>query len=1040
MTEINQPPNLKLNTAQYQAVQADQGPVLVIAGAGTGKTALLVEKYCHYFENLKYSTDEILVLAFNEKAAAEIQERLDLRLPYGATERYVQTYHAWCQRLLQSHPIETGLKSDFKVLDQTAQWMCLYRSVKKLSDQDQLPELAPAGKIERHLNALIAYISSLKDAMINPKDYKLWIKTWKKNKRAQKLFFPDWKDLSPVEVSEAQAQYQEIAKIYQAYEQQLASDNAIDFGGLLLTTINLLQTRSRLRKKYQTQFRAIMVDEFQDTNSAQYALLRLLVPANSKSALTVVGDDDQSIYGFRGAAIKNILSFHRDYPKAQVITLTENYRSGQKILDAAHAMVQNNTEERLDGTIINSSQNQKKSTQKIIKKLLAQRQALPIKSKAKASTVFVGEISAHWFNTQDSEIAWIVKKITEYLKSSPEVQAKDIAILCRSHDTAEPIANQLKALGFPVHWSGAGGLYTRAIVLDLISGLEVLAQWHNSPALWRVMHWPIPEWQISPNGIMTISELAKRKGLSYWECLTIAELNPVDRLAADKILSVFTYLHTHSQRQPVTQALISLMQKSGYLSALMNETESVTKSESVRDLELFFRRLANFVSNSRNNQVKFFLEDFHLELLAAGEGDRPFDPNDGPDAIAVITVHAAKGLEWPMVFIPGLIDRKFPSSYRQHDWVKPELDFQSQKKTKFSLFNTKFNPKDSHLREERRLMYVAMTRARDCLYLTGAENYGGQQKRRPSIFIAETKIPMHTETVEALPDFLHQLNTALNQKPLTSLGSQPKIPITVTEPKSFSFTQITDYEKCPLKYQYKYLWKIPTSGNWTMSFGSSLHKTLELFFLLNSERLKKINSKKNPNPKKLVLVSLKELFKIYEQNWLDDWYPDLQTAAKYKAKGKVALKYFYTEYLKHPDLTLAMEKSFAFNLNGINLKGKIDRIAQGPNNTWIIYDFKTGQPKNLEQLKQDKMLDQLFIYALAAKYEFKQETSDLIFYFLEAGGKKVSITPTEKALAKTEERIIKAVTGIKAKNFTPTPSPRICRQCEFFSICPHREV
>src|SRR3989339_1711226 len=374
----------KLNKTQQQAVAYTAGPLIIVAGAGTGKTTVITQKICYLIENKLAKPEEILALAFNDKAAEEIQERVDELIDIGYTEIAISTFHSFCQRLLERHAIDIGLSNQFELLGQTAVWLLARKNLDKLN----LDYYRPLGNPAKHIHELLKHFSKCKDELITPEEYLEHAQSARLNK-------------DEAEVGEKD-RVEEVANAYHTYNQLLLEKNALDFGDLIFYTIKLLRERPNILKILQEKYRYVLVDEFQDVNWAQYQLVQMI--AEKGGQLTVVGDDDQSIYAFRGASVSNIMRFKDDYPKAKEIILTENYRSGQIILDTAYRSIQNNNPDRLEFKL------------NIQKKLTSA-------SKSKGEVIHIHR------NSLEDEVNAVMEEILRLKKIYHDVNWNDFAIL-----------------------------------------------------------------------------------------------------------------------------------------------------------------------------------------------------------------------------------------------------------------------------------------------------------------------------------------------------------------------------------------------------------------------------------------------------------------------------------------------------------------------------------------------------------------------------------------------------------------------------------
>jgi len=315
---------IKLNKTQLEAVEHDQGPIMLIAGAGTGKTTVITQRIAYLIEKKKAKPEEILAVTFTDKAAKEMEERVDQLLPLGYSELWINTFHSFAEKILKDYALDIGISNDFKLLDQTSAWLLVRQNLKKFN----LDYYSPLGNPTKFIHALLNHFSKCKDEIIYPGDYLEYAEKIKLDKDLIK----DGESIDSEII-----RIKEVADVYNTYQQLLLDNNALDFGDLINYTIKLFKKRPHILEKYRKKFKYILVDEFQDTNWAQYELIKLLAAPHNN--LMVVADDDQSIYRFRGAAVSNILTFKKDYKKLKQISLIDNYRSGQKILDTAYNFI-----------------------------------------------------------------------------------------------------------------------------------------------------------------------------------------------------------------------------------------------------------------------------------------------------------------------------------------------------------------------------------------------------------------------------------------------------------------------------------------------------------------------------------------------------------------------------------------------------------------------------------------------------------------------------------------------------------------------------
>ena len=361
----------KLNKEQKEAVVYDEGPLLIVAGAGTGKTTVITQRLAYLIETGKAKPEEVLAVTFTDKAAEEMEERVDKLLPYGYVDLWVSTFHAFCERILRDHAIDVGLPADFKILDGTAGWLLVYKNFDKFN----LDYYRPLGNPTKFIQALLAHFSHCKDQAIYPEDYLAYAEKLKTRDDA-----PEEKETERIK---------EVASAYHVYQKLLLENSVLDFGDLINYCLKLFQQRPQILKKYREKFKYILVDEFQDTNFAQYELIKIL--SAPKNNLTVCADDDQAIYLWRSASFNNIIQFNKDFPKAKEVSLVKNYRSTQNILDLAYKFIKANDPDRLE--FVN----------KINKKLVACEEG-------------DGVIEHLHANTLDEEVSKTIKKVLEIMK------------------------------------------------------------------------------------------------------------------------------------------------------------------------------------------------------------------------------------------------------------------------------------------------------------------------------------------------------------------------------------------------------------------------------------------------------------------------------------------------------------------------------------------------------------------------------------------------------------------------------------------------
>lgn len=989
----------ELNEPQKQAVTHQDGPLLILAGAGTGKTTVITSKIAWLVMEQGIRPEEILALTFTEKAAAEMEERVDKLLPLGYADLWISTFHSFAERILKDNGLEIGMPNDFKLLSQTEQWLLVRQNM----DRFKLDYYRPLGNPTKFIHALLKLFSRAKDENISSDQYLEYAQGLKLDSDSSEFIKggAGLKNLTEEEArslaEEELSKQLEISHAYHVYQQLLLENNALDFGDLINYCLKLFSERPGVLARYRNQFKYILVDEFQDTNWAQYELVKLL--AAPKNNLTVVGDDDQAIYKFRGASVSNILQFKNDFPKAEEILLTDNYRSCQNILDLAYNFIQRNNPDRLE---VKMSQNGKKLSKQLQSHAGCQGMILHLHGQTVAD-----------------EVELVVNKIIEIYNSDKSINWSDFAVLVRANNSAEDFCYALELAKVPYAFVASKGLYQKKIILDILSWFRLLDSYHESSAMYRIINLPV--WKISHNDAINLNYWANRKGWSLYEVCRqnrlFANINDEAREKLDKIVSLLdkSAQAAKAGKKP-TELLRSFLEDSGLLKSLAGDDSAETRRD-LNYLNQFYKKLVKFEKESAHCDLESLMSLVNMELESGEEGSLAPDlENDGPDTVKVMTIHGSKGLEFKYVFIANLVDKKFPSISRSEPIELP-----------ISLIKETLPEGDPHLEEERRLFYVAITRAKLGLFLSSASDYGGARQKKLSRFLSELAEDGFILSTEAVQE---EKNLEKPSKELRAGAAEKEISAQAI-PAQFSFTQIKAFESCPYQYRFAHILKIPGKGKPSFSFGKSMHSTMQKFFMLARARAGFPQSDIFGGKPKEPEITWEELKGIYDESFIDDWYPDKKTKDDYCARGLKSLKTFFTEWQKDKKIAEALEAGFTFKLsNDCSIRGSIDRIDRLGDNYKLI-DYKTGNPK--ERLTpEDK--EQLLIYQIAAQEVMGKKVDELAFYYFE-GNKELSFVGSEKELEKLKEKIIAIVSEIKKGEFPAKPEKEKCKWCDFKSIC-----
>lgn len=987
-----------LNENQKTAVEHTSGPLLIVAGAGTGKTFTLVEKIKYLIKENLAKADEILCLTFTEKAAYEMEERVDQAMPYGYVQMNINTFHSFADEILKNEIAHIGMNPSYKLMTQAESVVFLRRHL----FQFNLQYFRPLGNPYKFIESLLQHFSRLRDEDISPEEYLEWVKSEDTRAKRMAWVLPRGEAAAEHAVSseliDDKEKSLELAHAYETYQKLKVEEGMFDFADLIGYLLELFRKRPHILQQYKNIYEHVLVDEFQDTNIAQYQLIKLLCPASENPNLTVVGDDSQAIYKFRGASISNILAFMKDYPQAAQITLNDNYRSNQTILDYSHHLIQHNNPDTLEAQL------------GISKKL-----------KSHASN----DKNAIHFNftervEQEAEV--VAKEILE-LRKKNRYELRDFAILVRANAHADPFLHALARQGIPYQFLGPGMLFKQPEVKDLIAYLKVMANVEDSVSLYRVL--TMEMFGLDGQDINLLLSFAKKCTLSLYQALEVylsfsqpewarAEFKQYEEYlpllkeeTKLKLIELLTMMKRHldlvKNENTAGHILFYFLEDTGYLKRIA-KIESEKDEKIALNITKFFNRLKRFENEHEEASVFAVVEyiDLSMEMgesPVAGEDDVAL-----ANAVNILTIHGSKGLEFPVVFLPNLIRGRFPTYARKEPIPIPQ-----------DLIKETLPEGDYHLQEERRLFYVGLTRAKEKVYLSASQFYGeGRRARKISPFVFETLGEEAVNNVKLLKqEESEQLSIFEFKKVEEPVIKQP---LNLT---TFSYSQLETFNTCPLQYKYQYVLKIPTSQSAAASFGDTIHRTLQKFYeeFIQDKTLTK-----------------KRLLEIYKQSWIPVGYTSQSYSKQMQQQGKDMLTTFYETYHQKELNVQDLEKLFKIKIaDEIYLSGKIDRVDQKGEGIEII-DYKTGRKPDDKELQKSL---QLAIYARAASdkalYNKPLEQITLTFYYLQTN-EKFSIQRTSEDIEAVEGTIINTVNEIKKGEF-PAQVGIWCDYCPFKMIC-----
>lgn len=686
-----------LNEQQREAVFHTDGPLLILAGAGSGKTRVLTHRIAYLIEEKGVNPWNILAITFTNKAAGEMRERVDNLIGFGSESIWVSTFHSTCVRILRRHIDRLGYDHNFTIYDADDQ-KTLMKDVCKLIDIDT--------KVYKERNLLSA-ISSAKDELITPQEYEL----------------------------NAAGDYgkQKIAKVYMEYEKQLRANNALDFDDLLVKTVQLLQTQPDVLEYYQERFRYIMVDEYQDTNTVQFKFVSLL--AGKYKNLCVVGDDDQSIYKFRGANIKNILNFEKEFQDARVIKLEQNYRSTSNILNAANAVISNNVGRKEKSLWTDNGEGEK--------------------------------IQFRQFDTAYDEADFIAEDIRKHVNDGAAYN--EHAILYRTNAQSRLFEERFVAGNIPYKIVGGINFYARREIKDLLAYLKTIDNGKDDLAVRRIIN--VPKRGIGLTTINRVQESALEREIGFYEALKGLDLIPnIGRSAAklDSFVALIEYFKGVAGKESLSDLMKEIIEKTGYVEDLEADDKEDAQAR-IENIEELISKIAAYEETCADQDEKPTLSGFLEEVALVADID---SLDEEQDYVILMTLHSAKGLEFPHVYLAGMEDGLFPS------------------------YMTITSDDNEDLEEERRLCYVGITRAEKDLTVSCARRRmirGETQYNKMSRFLKEIPAElMETGTAFAEENEMPTQNAYFQAKQVFkqkafSTGKAAK-QFTVTKEKGLDYT------------------------------------------------------------------------------------------------------------------------------------------------------------------------------------------------------------------------------------------------------------
>ncbi|MGH9510787.1 MAG: ATP-dependent helicase [Terriglobales bacterium] len=955
--------------SQLKAIEHVNGPMLVIAGAGTGKTTVLTRRIAHLIREGHARPDEILAVTYTENAAREMRERVESELGRHEVHIRICTFHAYCNNLLIAH------RKNFGVLDDQDLWIYLRRRIRDL----HLDHFIRAGNLAKFLDDLLDFMRRCQDELVSPEKYSEYVDRLERGEwpvpRVCKSKHAD--ELSDEEVM---GRCREIANVYATVERMLREENLGTFGHMITRAHELLKLPDILAvERSRTSF--ILVDEFQDANLAQIKILQQLT--GEKKNVFGVGDPAQAIYRFRGASSAAFGLFQRMFPGSKVIALEKNRRSTTPILKCSFALISQNPSVECIGA----------SAPYARVPLISERD-----ERIAAGSPKPAPVQAVILNAKDTECSDVVAAIHKQQRNS-RCKWSDIAVLYRQHSHRNEVVEELAEKNVPFSIENMDVMNTPE-VRDLFACMGAVASEADSASLFRVA--ALPQFSLDPEelraGIRALPRDTKEVGLAIvlreipGGPAVLGTLRGIRKEIAQVSAKGSAGLEIIFRRFNLDRAVAALNAVTEFVKAWEKKPTTICKTGSLTD----------------------FLDYLNYFREAAGVICLP--PNN-ENAVHVMTVHAAKGLEFRHVFILRASSPSFPASYKE-----PLFEFPRELCDPDSAVND--DDKVLHEQEERRLFYVAMTRARDSLAIYASKGKGKKDPTPPGFLRRLLKDP------ELIP-WLRQSVGRGFQTDMFGEGRLPfaesttsqwlSLPPPLNLHERLSASAVQTYKTCPLQFKLEREWRIPREVPAAMQYGAAIHRILRAYF--DSVRFER------PLPEG-TLVEL--LIADLAQAGIEDRYQyDL-----YAQQGAEELHEFLEAYRrKRSPEVLHTEKSFEIRLGVGVVAGRIDRIDKAADNRVVIVDYKTGKPRSQEDA--DESL-QLSIYALAAREKWGYEADHLEFYNLERNSAVVT-RRSESQLLEAKMKVEEVATEIAAGNFEANPGFH-CRFCSYRNLCPATET
>jgi DNA helicase-2/ATP-dependent DNA helicase PcrA len=978
--------SISLNEKQKKAIQIINKPLVIIAGPGTGKTTLITKKISHLINNNKINEENILGITFTNKSASQISQRVEIET---SKPFFAKTFHQFCLEIIEDYQNHIPhIDKNYTLIDETNQLLFFLENLEEFN----LSSIQIKNNISQIANELQSTISKLKDFSISLSDFENLIK----NPQSKKDF--PYLNKSQSNISSMMDMF--IA--YSKYEIYKNKNNFIDFGDIHLYVKELLLNNPKIKEELSDKYKYILIDEFQDTNQIQLEIIKQI----SNNNITIVGDQKQSIYEFRGANFENLSLFKKQFPTHQIIYLDENYRSSKEVLENINKLTQN---------------------------FASKEELLKPNSKEKGQTQLIEAQNENSQNTSATE------NINKIIKKDPNAT---IGILFRRKSELKIFSSYLKDLGIEHKADEAISFFELGIIKSIINQCHIINNPHESDSLVFKL---LLDYGVRPQTMQALLRLSSFKKKSLYDILAKNDIKNYEDekdLIKQIIDKIKCLINQKNSKISLYDLIIQIIYEfNNYKNAIENNNK-----ENINAINKFVEFVSKYIETYKKHNLSRFLQICeHTKSLNIS-----YEIENESQKIELLTIHASKGKEFDHVIIPYLNERRFPSNF---------------KRTKFEIFN---EDKEKFLNEEKRLFFVAISRAKSTIQLLYVKKYDDNKlDSNPSVFLDILKLkkqPFSKETprlnlnkedeikleiINKIKNFIFEnqydlaqaeinlLKDLFSKKDLnyymkksshpqydyySKLTNDSKKEDIKFDPKQkiYSVSQLQTYASCPKKYLYQYVYKIPTTSKHYFDFGTTMHNVLE-------DMITQI-----PKFSKEALYS--KAISLLSQQWISKGYLNAKQEKEYFQLGIESIKKFIdkeTELQKSGIKTISTEEKFILDFENKKIMGFIDRIDKDDKGYCII-DYKTSNSTQTQASLKDNL--QLYVYSLAIEKKYGKIPSSVGLWYL-IHDQIISIDPSKINSEELKKTIRETIKEIENLNFSAIPSHFSCKFCDYNQIC-----